>query len=275
VGHGVERELPDRDRETDASHRSYQDNFSGDGIDGISDKDWVQARNGFVVEMGDKAEYGSFANFQDKILASKVAKDSSSGFQRQIAYEREGRKLEMDWNCYSEAFSKRLVDGKDDPWPDLLASPDFAVGTGATKTADASISTLTGKSVWLLSAAPVKTWVGYQPNAEETLPLVLKTPVAELKADAFPFGKLIVRQTDDGKLSCEIDASYRPFFHHPERAAIYQARGTLPSVIRISTGAPEVSATLNGRPCPVTKENGGFVINPYHDPKPIREDAGF
>jgi hypothetical protein len=32
------------------------------------------AISGFVVEMGDKAEFGSFAAFQDKILVGKVTK---------------------------------------------------------------------------------------------------------------------------------------------------------------------------------------------------------
>jgi hypothetical protein len=254
----------------------YQDNFNGGGIEGISDKDWVQARNGFVVEMGDKSEYGSFSGFQDRVLGSTVTTDASDGFQRHVAYEREGRKLEMEWNCYTEAFSSRLIDGKDDGWPDHLNAPDFAVGgSGVAKTADASMESASGKSLWLLSAPSMKTWVGYQPEAEETIPIVLKTPVAEVTADQFPFGKIIVKRSVDGEIVCEIDASFRAFFHYPERGAVYQRRGTLPSVIRISTDAEKVSVKLNGRPCPVVQKDGVFKVNPYHDPKAIREDAGF
>ena len=107
------------------------------------------------------------------------------------------------------------------------------------------------------------------------MPIGLKTPVAEVTADEFPFGKVIVRQKDDGEIVCEIDASFRPFFNHPERAAVYQGRRTLPSVIRISTEAKKVTVTLNGRPCPGVRKDGAFEVNPYQDPKAIREDAGF
>jgi hypothetical protein len=53
----------------------YQDNVAADNITGIADADWIKARSGFVVEMGDKSEFGSFAAFQDKILAGKVTAD--------------------------------------------------------------------------------------------------------------------------------------------------------------------------------------------------------
>lgn len=255
----------------------YQDNFTGDSIEGISDADWVKARSGFVVEMGDKAEYGSFANFQDVVLASRVTRDSASGFQREIAYERKDRRLEMSWHCYSEAFSHRRINGRDDPWPAHLVSPEFNVTeTGEAKVRDASLKTSSGKSVWLLSSAASGTWVAYQPHPEETLPLTFTNPAATVEAGGFPFGKLIIRRTGGQSIKCEIDASYRPFFNHTERAASFQARGTLPSPLVIATAAPEVTATLNGRPCPVVKRaDGNFVINPYHDPAAIRNDAGF
>lgn len=254
----------------------YQDNHAGDSIEGISDKDWVQARNGFVVEMGDKAEYGSFGKFQDTILSSKVTRDTSTGFRREIAYERPGRKLEMEWDCYSEAFGKRHINGGEDPWPADLTSPEFNVtSSGNAAVHDATLATTPGKAVWLLSSAPAETWVAYQPHAEETLPLDFTTPVARVKAREFPFGKLILTRTGD-TVACEIDASFRPFFNQPERAAFFQAQGTLPSAITITTKAEKVTATLNGRPCPVTKAaDGTYVINPYHDPAAIRAEAGF
>ena len=57
----------------------YQDNYVGDTIDGIADEEWVKARSGFVVEMGDAAEYGSFERFRDIMLKAKV-KESADGF---------------------------------------------------------------------------------------------------------------------------------------------------------------------------------------------------
>ncbi|MBX3742973.1 MAG: hypothetical protein KF712_18455 [Akkermansiaceae bacterium] len=253
----------------------YQDNLAGADAEGIPDREWVEARSGFVVEMGNKAEYGSFGAFRDLILAGKVTKDSSEGLEREIAWERQGRKLEMKWNCYTEAFSRRLIDGKEDPWPDFLTAPEFSVGKGTMSVKDATLELPESKTGWLLSAAPMKTWVAYQPEAEESMRLGFRTPVAEVTADSFPFGKIIVKE-DGGKIVCHIDASYRPFFHYPPRGSIYQARGTLPSEIVIRTKAVVVEAAINGRPCPVVRDaDGVFRLNPYHDPDAMRIDAGF
>ena len=90
----------------------YQDNYVGDTIDGIADEEWVKARSGFVVEMGDAAEYGSFERFRDIMLKAKV-KESADGFIRHIQYQRPGRRLEMKWHCYEEKYLVRRVDGQD------------------------------------------------------------------------------------------------------------------------------------------------------------------
>jgi len=74
----------------------YQDNYVGESIEGISDESWVKARSGFIVEMGDAAEYGSFDRFRGTMLQATVT-ESSAGFIRHIRYQRPGRELEMKW----------------------------------------------------------------------------------------------------------------------------------------------------------------------------------
>jgi hypothetical protein len=54
----------------------YEDNAAAENIDGIAGDDWVKARSGFVAEMGDKGQFGSFARFQGRILAGKVTADA-------------------------------------------------------------------------------------------------------------------------------------------------------------------------------------------------------
>jgi len=257
----------------------YQDNFVGESIEGISDKDWVQARSGFVVEMGDEKEYGSFKEFQDRILESKVTVDKVDGYQRDVAYERKGRSLDMSWHCYQEEYARRNIDGQEDPWVKHLSSPEFAITeSGEVKVPDATLTTTAGKTAWLLSSPPSKTWVGYQPNAEEEHPVKLVTPAGTISATKFPFGKIIVSQKDDKTLLCQIDATYRPFFSQTARAPLFQARGTLPSEIIVTPKEPgvNVKAILNGRPILIEKRKDGTVaINPYRDTKAVQEDAGF
>ncbi|UCD52381.1 MAG: hypothetical protein JSW27_07040, partial [Phycisphaerales bacterium] len=90
----------------------YQDNYAGETIEGIADEEWVKARSGFVVEMGDAAEYGSFEWFRDVMLKARV-NESSDGFIRHIEYQRPGRQLELKWHCYEEDYLVRRIDGKD------------------------------------------------------------------------------------------------------------------------------------------------------------------
>lgn len=252
----------------------YQDNFAGADITGISDEAWVQARSGFVVEMGDRKEHGSFEKFREIMLAAKVS-DRAEGFERHVAYARADRRLEMQWNSYTEAYAQRRIDGKDDPWVRFVQSPEFSTGdAGRLEVRDATLQSLPGKPAWLLSAPGAETWVAYQPEPEQNLPLTLRCPAGTFRCERFPFGKLVVKRTADGTVSIEVDAEYRPSFLPSDRAAILQAKGQLPAVIEIEAEARTIQASINGLRIPVTSRSGQVgairTINPYTDPAALR-----
>ena len=245
----------------------YQDNYVGQTIEGITDEQWVKASSGFVVEMGDAAEYGSFDRFRDIMLEAKV-KESSDGFIRHIQYQRPGRQLEMKWHCYEEDYLVRRIDGQHHKTLHYLQCPEFAVGEHEPRTHDAHLTTKTGETVWLLSAAPSQTYVAYQPNPHRQLPLALETPIARIESERFPFGKLIARKTSDKQLEIEIDAGFRPFWSSVHwRAEVWKKLGTHPSDILIYTNANHVTATINGDEMPVKSEIRNerkvWVIDPY------------
>jgi hypothetical protein len=245
----------------------YQDNYVGESIEGISDEDWVKARSGFVVEMGDAAEYGSFDRFRDTMLQAAVT-ESSAGFIRHIRYQRPGRQLEMKWHCYEENYPLRRIDGHDQHAVHFLQSPEFAVGDTELRTHDAHLKTKPGEPAWLLSAASSRTYVAYQPQPHHQVPLALETPIARVDSDRFPFGKLVARSTDDGTVELTIDAAFRPFWSSAHwRAKIWQDIGTHPSDILIRTDAPKVTATINGDEFPVTRQvrhgQPVWVLDPY------------
>lgn len=205
----------------------YQDNVAAENISGIADADWVKARSGFVVEMGDKGEYGSFARFQDRILAGKVTADEADGYTRHVAYERGDRQLEMRWHGYTENYPLRRIGGRDDAWPTYAQSPEFAVSDcGRLAVTGATLATPAGKTLWLLACAPSRTWVAYQPNAGEELPLVLDCPAGRLTSEKCPFGKLALSQAADGSVQLEADAT--------------------PTLLRLETKAVAVRARFNG-----------------------------
>ncbi|MHC4558549.1 MAG: hypothetical protein ACYS80_14745 [Planctomycetota bacterium] len=245
----------------------YQDNYVGWTSEGITDEQWVKARSGFVVEMGDAAEYGSFDRFRDIMLEGKV-KESSDGFIRHIQYHRPGRRLEMKWHCYKEDYLERRINGQHHHTLRHLQCPEFAVGECELRTHDARLTTKDGETVWLLSAVPSQTYVAYQPNPHRQLPLALETPIARIESERFPFGKLIARKTGKEQLEIEIDAGFRPFWSSVHwRADVWKKLGTHPSDILIYTNANHVTATINGDGMPVKSEisNGQkvWVIDPY------------
>jgi hypothetical protein len=245
----------------------YQDNYSGQTIEGITDEEWVKARSGFVVEMGDAAEYGSFEQFRDIMLEAEV-KESADGFIRHIQYQRPGRRLEMKWHCYEEEYLVRRVNGRDLEPLHYLQSPEFAVGQSALKTHDASLTSQPGETIWLLSATPSKTYVAYQPNPHRQIPLMLDTPIARIESERFPFGKLVASRTGDDTLELHIDAGFRPFWSSVGwRAQIWQEIGTHPSKIRIVTDAKKVIAEINGDKIPVQDQTIDgqtiWLLDPY------------
>lgn len=245
----------------------YQDNFNGASIQGIPDEDWVKARSGFIVELGDADEYGSFDQFRDILLASKV-KETADGFIRHIRYERPGRTMELKWHCYNETYLVRKVNGTTQEDTKYLKSPEFAAGKGTLKTHDAQLQSDADKTMWLLSAESSQTYVAYQPNPHEQLPIHLKTPIAAIKTERFPFGKLVLKKAGDHSLHLELDAGFRPFWSNVRwRAQVWQELGTHPSDIWIESDAREVTASINGDEMPVVQaERDGktlWLLDPY------------
>ena len=220
----------------------YQDNVAAENITGIADADWIKARSGFVVEMGDKAEFGSFAAFQDKILAGKVTADEADGFTRHVAYERDDRRLDMRWHAYTEEYATRKINGRDDPWTQFPQSPEFAVSdSGQLVVKDATLATTPGKTTWLLSCEPSHTWVAYQPNADAALPLTLDCPAGRVTCERFPIGKIVIATQPDGSLRLDADA---------ENAEL-----------TVTTKATQVEARINGQPAQATRAgNGQWII---------------
>lgn len=219
----------------------YQDNVASSNIVGIADSDWVKARSGFVVEMGDKDEYGSFAAFQDSVLAGNVTADESDGYVRHVAYARGDRKLEMRWHGYTEEYAARKIGGRDDPWPRFAQSPEFAAGDGGcVATCDALIETQKGCEAWLLSCATSRVWVAYQPVADAAPKVALTCPAGRLTCDRLPLGKVAVSEMPGGGV--RVDADTEAFD------------------ARLETAAPKVEAWFEGAPAKAESVGNGVWL---------------
>ena len=105
---------------------------------------------------------------------------------------------------------------------------------------DATLTITLGKSAWLLSCEPSRTWVAYQPNADAALPLTLECPVGRVTCEGFPLGKLAVTQTADGAIKIDVDAE--------------------PSVLKLESKVTAASASFNGTAAETTRDSAGNWI---------------
>jgi hypothetical protein len=253
----------------------YQDNMVGDTSAGIPDDDWVKARSGFIVEMGNRKEHGSFKSFQDRILKGVVAGDEAQGHDRHIAYRRGDRNLNMRWNDYSEEYAARLINGRPDPWTRYLQSPEFAVNdSGSLSAGGAELRTTKGKTMWLLSSPSSGTAVAYQSNAGQELPMELKSAAGTLKCSSMPFGKAVLRRAGAGTVALDIDASYRPYWGSAKGLKTLQGSGGLPGEWLLESGASQLQVKINGLQFQAKREsrNGRqvWVVNPYGHAEELR-----
>ncbi len=240
----------------------YQDNVNAENIEGISNEDWVKAQSGFVVEMGDRKEYGSFKNFQDRILSGNVIADEANGYDRHIGYQRDGRKLEMKWHCFTEAYAMRQISGREDPWTRFLQSPEFSVSdNGLVKVQDARVKTISGNTMWMLSCPSSKTWVAYQSQFDKNLPVDITCPAGHFNAEQLPFGKVVLHQEKDNTVKIVVDAGY-----HIQRE-IGTPFNTRSYNLYFDGNEKKPEVIINGieyQPRKIVKEgNAAWEINPY------------
>ena len=209
----------------------------------------MNCRSGFLIATGDRTEYPSFADFQEKILASKIAEECKGTVQT-VVWTARDRTLKMAWDAYEERYNERSVAGAtQDPWP-RFACPEYKQSLGLARLEDCTAATfdLLPIPVWLLAARPSQTYVAWQPNPERVTPLTLDTPLGKVTTQNFPFGKLVLSkvapQGGAPSLRMEIDADY------PSAPNVAMALEVEPADLPLS-------ATVNGRPVAVQKDEGG------------------
>ncbi len=144
---------------------------------------------------------------------------------------------------------------------------------------EVGLQTKPGETVWLLSAAPSRTYVAYQPHPHIDIPLTLDTPIARIDSERFTFGKLVVSRSADGALQVTVDAAFHPFWCSENwRAQAWQNLGTHPSDILVHTDAPKVKAAINGDEIPVVREmragQTAWVLDPYARLPRVRDRVG-
>lgn len=214
-------------------------------------------RSGFLLAMGDRTDYPSFAAFRKEILASKVVERADGA--RQWAEWTAGKKtLRLGWDAYEERYLERSVNGETvEPWP-AFSSPEYVQATCIARLADATATTQGLRlPVWLLAARASQTYVAYQPNPEQQTPLTLETPVGSVNTGRFPFGKVVLRKVKSPagaeSLRLEVDAEY------PSAPNVAMTLEVKPSDLPLT-------AVVNGQAVEPQKSGGAWRVVPPAGP---------
>jgi hypothetical protein len=251
----------------------WADNYRSPAERSFSDAELAALRSGFVVEMGDRDRDGSFEQFRRRCMAAKVAARDDHGV-RELSYQRAGRTLAMRFDAARCVLLDRQVDGQ--PYRSAaMNAPEFVQDdTGTLRALDATAETRPGTSLWLLACRKALAYVLYQPNYGRLLPVKVHTPLGDVEAAHFPFGKIVVRR-DGSDVLVELDAQLPPFGVLPagvgKGVPIYEQRiGTIASLIELCGMQRRPKVTLNGLAWPVEEvagQAGRWRVQPYAQPQ--------
>ena len=216
----------------------YQDNVAADNITGIADADWIKARSGFVVEMGDKSEFGSFASFQDKILAGKVTADEADGFTRLHRLRARRPPPRHALACLHRRI--RHPQDQRSRRPVAAVSAVSRVCRQRQRQAcrerrDAHHNSPANPP----GCSPVSLHAPGSPTNPTPTLLTLECPVGRVTCEGFHLGKFVT-QTADGGIRIDADAE--------------------PSVLKLESKATAVSASFNGTAAETKRDAPGSWI---------------
>lgn len=99
--------------------------FNMAGFDGVpyDEKRFAKYGNGFICELGDVDEWGSFEAFRKNVFARAEVKDIVWGRERRTCYRRPGRDFAMAFDVYSGTHRYAAIDGQPVPWDRLRTDP--------------------------------------------------------------------------------------------------------------------------------------------------------
>jgi len=172
------------------------------------ESEFLATRNGFVVEVGDAKEYGSFDGFV-RTVGHPTLEDTLEDGIRTVSYSRQGRTMLVKQRVATHQYLARTYDGKEYVGP-MLRSPYIVASLGETVTVgDATLTSRAGEPKWLCAEPTTGSYVVLYPF-RWTHPLHLKTPKGELECEGFRMGRILYRPGAHTRLVIDCERAPRP-----------------------------------------------------------------
>ena len=162
----------------------------------IPDDQIQRVKNGFVLEMGDGSQFRDLDAFRNYCEAGEVMEPQlTADSMRSVTYTNGDRSLYARYNMVTEEFVERQVNGKPVAYP-LFECADAVItdqAAGGASLGGASLAASAGTYVWLVSNPQRTTYAAYN-FSQNVVPMILKLPAGEVKADGLGFGKIVARE---------------------------------------------------------------------------------
>lgn len=200
-------------------------------------------RAGFVIEVGDRAEFGDFAAFRAHIARGHVA-DRMDRNVRNVSYASGGDLLEIGVDLYANRLVERCVNGAIYQAAILSSPTAVQSSVGELHAGGAKLHT-SPAPVWLLANDDRDCWVAAKPSDEPT-PWRFETPAGSVTCAAFGFGNVVWRGRERVTIEVLSTGQFAP--------------------IRIQAGAASLRVVWNGQDvtveCVFDRRARGHVLPP-------------
>lgn len=150
-------------------------------------------RAGFIVEVGDRAEYGDFAAFRQHILRSAID-DRLNGAVRTVRYASGADLLELSVDLHANRLLERRINGEVYHPPILASEVAVQSGSGAIAVGAAHL-TCGAVPAWVVADDEGGRWAAANPTDNETHWRFV-TPEATVESAAFGFGRVAIYRED-------------------------------------------------------------------------------
>ena len=168
-------------------------------------------RAGFVVEVAERHEYDSAAEFLSHLQSAAIADSVDDHHLRTVTYTNGGDSLSLSYDLWNTCPAGRLLDGQVYV-PPQLASPLAVHGdTGYLRLGQAHLYT-NPQPVWLVAQElddSVQTYVAVNP-VDRATPLKLATPAGTIRASVWGLGRLAWHVPDSGESLLIVDCLQPP-----------------------------------------------------------------
>lgn len=150
-------------------------------------------RAGFIVEVGDRTEYGDFAAFRQHILRSAID-DRLDGAIRTVRYASGADLLELSVDLHANRLLERRINGVVYQ-PPILASPVAVQSDSGAIAVGSAHLTCGAVPAWVVADDEGGRWAAANPTNDETYWRFV-TPEATVESAAFGFGRVAVYRED-------------------------------------------------------------------------------